>query len=181
MGGLGHARRLASRPAAGLAAWLVASIALVVTACSRAPGPPVPAAAPAAAGQTAQAAGATGLRLLGADPPSGSLVEPNSRFLLIFDRPIDLSSVTRSSAAFEYPDPQAVFIVDPFRLTSSWLEAGGTVLALEPPDMLTGREVRLTLHESLRGADGSPLAPDPSAPPGAAHVLSWRVLELPPP
>ena len=133
----------------------------------------------AAAPPPASAAGP--LRILGIRPAPGASVEPRVTFLVQLDRPVAPATAVSKNINCYYPDPRAELIGDPFRLTAVWLDRGGTVVAVQPPSLLVGRDVRLLIGTGLRGADGSELPQDPALPPGLARLVEYRVLELPEP
>ena len=116
------------------------------------------------------------LRVLEVLPPPGSQVLPRVQLTLHFDRALDPASVQGKSVRLWYPDPQATFVEDPFRLGVVRFGKDDATLIVEPPPLLPGREVRLELL-SLRGSDGAVLAEEDR---GSARGLSWRVFELPP-
>ena len=76
--------------------------------------------------------------------------------------------------SFEYVEPNATFLADPFRHVGFRLSPDGRMLIVEPSELLVGREVRARLSPTLRGSDGSRGAPD------VAQVFTFRVMELPP-
>lgn len=131
----------------------------------------------AAAGKATEGA----LRIVEVLPPPGTLLKPRATFRIRFDRPIAAASLEDNSINCYYPDPRAELIGDPFRLTSAWAESSGELVAIQPPTLLVGREVRLVVRTSLRAADGSALPQAPELPEGLAALFSYRVLELPPP
>ena len=165
-----HALRLAS----GLA------LIGVISACSAAGRPDGRAPAAAAAADDAPRAIASPppspsapLRLLRVSPPDGSLIAPRATLVLEFDRMLEPSSIL-GALSFEYVEPNATFLADPFRHVGFRLSPDGRMLIVEPSELLVGREVRARLSPTLRGSDGSRGAPD------VAQVFTFRVMELPP-
>ena len=114
-------------------------------------------------------------------PGPGTPLKPRATFRIRFDRRVSPASLADDSINCYYPDPGAELVGDPFRLTAAWLEPPGSVVAVQPPMLLVGREVRLVVRSSLRAADGSALVPEAGLPDGLAAMFSYRVLELPPP
>ncbi len=121
------------------------------------------------------------LRLVSVRPADGSLVRPVTAFAFEFDRPLAQPSRAPRWVSCEYVGGTATFISDPFRLTSTWLSPGGETLFVQPPALLPGQRVRISLLAAVRGADGSRLSADPLTPPEAVVLtLTHQVMDLPP-
>src|SRR5205085_10144908 len=107
--------------------------------------------------------------------PPGEPLSPRVQFVLGFDRTLDPESLA-AGVRLEYVGPTPDFMTEPFRQSYYVLAEEGRRLVLDPPDLLPGTTVRLSVTDSLRDAYGLPI--DAASRPAP---LTYHVLELPPP